>query len=222
MSLSKGFRSWRWIKRVILYSSLFIVFFLFLSNAWVYFSTKDQVYDSASSAPHRSVALVLGTSRKLSNGSANPFFDNRIEAAYNLFKEGKVDLIIVSGDNRSKYYNEPAEMRKALIQKGVPSGIITLDFAGLRTFDSIVRCKEIFGQESITIITQSFHSYRSLFISNYFQMDAIVVVAEEPEQLQSIKVLGREVLARPLAILDLYVFDTEPHFLGEKEELNRP
>jgi SanA protein len=198
--------------------SLFIVG----SNLWVITSTQDQVYDSPTTAPHRSVALVLGTSRKLSDGRSNPFFDNRITTAYNLYKDGKADYIIVSGDNRSKYYNEPAEMRKALIAKGVPSGIITLDFAGLRTFDSIVRCKEIFGQESITIITQPFHSYRSLFISNYFNMDAIVVVAEEPEAMQSLKVLTRELLARPLAILDLYVFNTTPRFLGEKEELNRP
>lgn len=205
-----------------LYAFLSVSLFVIGSNLWVIISTQDQVYDSPTTAPHRSVALVLGTSRKLSDGRSNPFFDNRITTAYHLYKDGKADFIIVSGDNRSKYYNEPAEMRKALIAKGVPSSIITLDFAGLRTFDSIVRCKEIFGQESITIITQPFHSYRSLFISNYFNMDAIVVVAEEPEAMQSLKVLTRELLARPLAILDLYVFNTEPRFLGEKEELNRP
>ncbi|GCC49986.1 SanA protein [Chryseotalea sanaruensis] len=204
------------------YAFLSASLFLIVSNLWVVTSTQNQVYDSSKTAPHRSVALVLGTSRKLSDGRANPYFDNRITTAYNLYTAGKADYIIVSGDNRSKYYNEPAEMRKALIAKGVPSSIITLDFAGLRTFDSIVRCKEIFGQESITIITQPFHSYRSLFISNYFEMDAIVVVAEEPEAMQSLKVLTRELLARPLAILDLYVFNTEPRFLGEKEELNRP
>lgn len=222
MLSSKGFNAWLWIRRLALYAFLTLALFIIISNVWVVSSTQDQVYDTTISAPHRSVALVLGTSRKLSDGSANPFFDNRITTAYNLYKAGKADYIIVSGDNRSKYYNEPAEMRKALIAKGVPSGVITLDFAGLRTFDSIVRCKEIFGQESITIITQPFHSYRSLFISNYFQMDAIVVVAEEPEALQSVKVLTRELLARPLAVLDLYVFNTEPRFLGEKEELNRP
>jgi SanA protein len=199
-----------------------LVFILFVAgcNAWVMLTTRSAVYISSQEAPHRSVALVLGTSRKLSNGRPNPFFANRIETAYQLYKSGKVDLIIVSGDNRSMYYNEPAEMRKALIAKGVPSAIITLDFAGLRTLDSIIRCKEVFGQQSITIITQAFHSYRALFISRYYGMDAIAVVADEPETWQSAKVIVREVLARPLAVLDLYVFKTSPRFLGEKEELN--
>lgn len=197
-----------------------LLFVLIATNAWVVLATRKQVYRDVLETPHRSVALVLGTSNRLSDGSPNPFFTNRIEAAYQLYKNGKVDHIIVSGDNRSKYYNEPVAMRKALIEKGIPSSIITLDFAGLRTLDSIVRCKEIFGQESITIITQSFHSYRSLFISQYYAMDAIVMVADEPSTWQSAKVIARELLARPLAVLDLYILKTTPRFLGEKEELN--
>ncbi len=217
----KGFHYWRWFKRVTIYAAVFLILFIAICNIWLVLSTQKQVYGTAEVAPHRSVALVLGTSRKLSDGRANPYFENRMQTTYDLYKTGKVDYIIVSGDNRSRYYNEPLEMRKALIAKGVPSGIITLDYAGLRTLDSIVRCKEIFGQESIVIITQSFHSYRSLFISNYYEMDAIVVVADEPGVWQSLQVLTREVLARPLAILDLYLFNTSPRFLGEKEELNR-
>lgn len=200
----------------------FLVLFLLLlgCNLWVMLATQQQIYKDVSVIPHRSVALVLGTSNRLSDGSPNPFFINRIETAYQLFKSGKVDHIIVSGDNRSKYYNEPVAMRNALIKKGIPSSVITLDFAGLRTLDSIVRCKEIFGQESITIITQPFHSYRALFISQYYNMDAVVMVADEPEAWQSAKVVARELLARPLAVLDLYIFKTSPRFLGEKEELN--
>lgn len=199
---------------------IFFVVILLACNAWVMLATRKQIYAKVEETPHRSVALVLGTSNRLADGSPNPFFANRIETAYQLYKSGKVDFIIVSGDNRSKYYNEPVAMRKALIEKGIPTSVITLDFAGLRTLDSIVRCKEIFGQESITIITQPFHSYRALFISNYYNMDAIVMVADEPEAWQSAKVVAREILARPLAVLDLYVLKTTPRFLGEKEELN--
>jgi SanA protein len=210
----------RRVKIIVVGFVVLIALFVVLCNVWVIITTQQLVFETIGSAPHRNVALVLGTSRRLSDGSANPFFTNRIETAYQLYKNGKVDHIIVSGDNRSKYYNEPAEMRKALIAKGVPSIDITLDFAGLRTLDSIVRCYEIFDQDSITIITQPFHSYRALFISQYYRLDAIVVVAEEPEALQSVKVIAREVLARPLAVLDLYVFKTKPRHLGEKEELN--
>ncbi|MCU0383322.1 MAG: YdcF family protein [Cyclobacteriaceae bacterium] len=197
-----------------------IILLLVVCNAWVYFSTRKQVYYSIEEAPYRSVALVLGTSNKLVSGKPNPFFTNRIEKAKALIEQNKVSHIIVSGDNRSKYYNEPSAMKKALVQKGVQQQKITLDFAGLRTFDSIVRCKEIFGQDSITIITQSFHTYRALFISNYYQIDAVAVVAEEPGRWQSVKVIMREFLARPLAVLDLYILNTEPKFLGKKEKLN--
>lgn len=211
------------MRRLKLYIGVsFLILFLFFigCNMWIMLATQPQIYKEVSAIPHRSVALVLGTSNRLSDGSPNPFFINRIETAYQLFKSGKVDHIIVSGDNRSKYYNEPVAMRNALIEKGIPSSVITLDFAGLRTLDSIVRCKEIFGQESVTIITQPFHSYRALFISQYYNMDAVVMVADEPEAWQSAKVVARELLARPLAVLDLYIFKTSPRFLGEKEELN--
>lgn len=201
-------------------SFILLLVLLICSNLWVVLATQQHVFNNVDSIPHRSVALVLGTSNRLTDGSPNPFFTNRIETAYQLFIGGKVDHIIVSGDNRSRFYNEPVAMRNALIKRGVPSSVITLDFAGLRTLDSIVRCKEIFGQDSVTIITQSFHSYRALFISQYYDMDAVVLVADEPGSWQSTKVIARELLARPLAILDLYIFKTSPRFLGDKEELN--
>ena len=111
-------------------------------------------------------------------------------------------------------------MRKALMNRGVPAKAITLDFAGLRTLDSIVRSKEIFGQEKIIIITQPFHSYRALFISQYYEMDAVAVGADEPDLEISFKVRIREYLARTKAVLDLYVLKTAPRFLGKKENIN--
>ena len=191
-----------------------------MCNIWVYYSTRNQIYSSIEKAPYRSVALVLGTSNKLVSGKPNPFFTNRIETAKALIEHNKTNHIIVSGDNSSKYYNEPLAMKKALELKGVDKSTITPDYAGLRTFDSIVRCKQIFGQDSIIIITQSFHAYRALFISNYYNLKAIAVVADEPGRWQSAKVLLRECLARPLAVLDLYILGTEPKYLGKKEKLN--
>ena len=111
-------------------------------------------------------------------------------------------------------------MRKALVKEGVPESAITLDYAGLRTLDSVVRSKMIFGQEKITIITQPFHSYRALFISRYYDIDAVAMVTEEPGLDQSVKVYLREYLARTKAVLDLYIFKTTPRFLGPKEQIN--
>lgn len=209
----------RRLRRVFFLVVLLLVVFLVSSNLWVVWSTQSDVYSNSDQLPDHRIALVLGTSHKLASGKPNPFFEKRMETAADLFAMGKIDHIIVSGDNRSMYYNEPMEMRKALIKKGVPASAITLDYAGLRTLDSIIRCKQIFGQEKITVITQSFHSYRALFISEFYDIDAVAMVADEPDFENSIKVRLREYLARPRAIIDLYILGTAPRFMGEKEEV---
>ncbi len=198
---------------------LIVLVIVVASNLWVVRSTKSLVLTDYKLLPDSGVALVLGTSHRLVNGSPNPFFHNRMATAAELYKEGKIVHFIVSGDNRTKYYNEPIEMQKALIRLGVPAEAITLDYAGLRTLDSIVRCKEIFGQTNITIITQPFHSYRALFISRYYHVDAVALVANEPNQEDALRVYVREYLARTKAILDLYILGTSPRHLGDKEPI---
>ena len=210
----------RWMKRIFLtLSFLFISLFIFC-NLWIVRSTKDSVFSDVNKVPHHRIALVLGTNHKTSKGDPNPYFEKRIETAAELYKKGKIDHLILSGDNRSIYYNEPMAMLKALLKKGIPASAITLDYAGLRTLDSIVRCKKIFGQDKFVIITQPFHSYRALFISRYHDINAIAMVAEEPDFEYSFKVRLREYLARTKAVLDLYVLKTSPRFLGQKEEIN--
>ncbi len=210
----------RWLKRIvltiaILFGSLFII-----SNLWIVRSTRDRVFFDLNKVPHHRIALVLGTSHRTSKGDPNPFFEKRIETAAALYNKGKIDHLILSGDNRSIYYNEPMAMLKALLKKGVPASAITLDYAGLRTLDSIVRCKKIFGQNKFIIITQPFHSYRALFISRYHDINAIAMVAEEPDFEYSVKVRVREYAARTKAVLDLYVLKTPPRFLGRKEQID--
>ncbi len=193
---------------------------LLLTNLQIVLSTKDSVYTLEGEPQTYPIAIILGTSNKTSDGEPNQFFENRINTAAALYKEGKIEHIIVSGDNRSKYYNEPALMQKALIKAGIPADVITLDYAGLRTLDSIVRGKEIFGQNKITIITQAFHGYRALFISQYYDIDAVVVAAPDPNDRLFIMVKLREYFARTKAWLDLYILKTSPRHLGEKEQLN--
>ncbi|MBX2941379.1 MAG: YdcF family protein [Cyclobacteriaceae bacterium] len=201
------------------YLLLVVVLFVVVSNIWIVNSTSERIYSQYDSLTNHSVALVLGTSRLLVTGAPNPFFDNRIETAAQLFRNGKVKHIIVSGDNRTRYYNEPLEMKRALVKLGIPPSVITLDYAGLRTLDSVVRSKEIFGQEEITIVTQTFHCYRALFISNFYGIDAVAYVANEPNLEMTEKVHWREYLARAKAILDLYVLRTTPRHLGQKEPI---
>lgn len=209
----------RWLKRVAVGACLSLLALIIACNVWIVQSTEDLVYSDLEKLPEHRIALVLGTSYRSVGGGPNPFFQKRIEMAARLYAIGKIDHFILSGDNSTKYYNEPLEMEKALIRKGVPASAITLDFAGLRTLDSVVRSKKIFGQNKITIITQPFHCYRALFISRYYDMDAVAMVADAPDLDQTFKVHLREYLARTKAVLDLYVFKTDPRFLGEKEEI---
>lgn len=214
-------KSWKWKKigRWALWGLLSVSLLIVTCNVWVVNSTKARVFDDIANVPHNKVALVLGTSSRLVGGAPNPFFVNRMTRAAELYKRNKVEHFILSGDNRTIYYNEPETMRGALIALGVPDSIITLDFAGLRTFDSIVRSKEIFGQDSITIITQTFHSYRALFISDRVDVNAVAIVATEPDTEKALQVYIREYFARTKAVLDLYLLNTEPKHLGEKEPL---
>jgi SanA protein len=211
-----------WKKRIVMWfftATGLLLTLIIVCNIWVVQSTQLRVYDDISTVPHNKVALVLGTSSRLVGGAPNPFFVNRMTRAAELYKQHKAEHFILSGDNRTVYYNEPETMRGALIALGVPDSVITLDFAGLRTFDSIVRSREIFGQDSITIITQPFHSYRALFISDRVHVHAVAIVAKEPNAEQALQVYIREYFARTKAVLDLYLLNTEPKHLGEKEPL---
>jgi SanA protein len=212
-------RSWRKVRTWIFMGATLLILSVVACNIWVVSSTQARVYDDIANVPHNKVAVVLGTSSRLVGGAPNPFFVNRMTCAAELYKRKKVEHFILSGDNRTVYYNEPETMRGALMALGVPDSVITLDFAGLRTFDSIVRSKEIFGQDSITIITQTFHSYRAIFISDRVDVNAVAIVATEPDTEKAFQVYIREYFARTKAVLDLYLLNTEPKHLGEKEPL---
>lgn len=194
--------------------ALFVIF----ANIIIIISTRDHIY-SIESVPANRVGLVLGTSNKLVSGGQNPYFTNRIKTAAELIENGKVEHLILSGDNETVYYNEPANMKNEILKVGVPDSSLTLDYAGFRTLDSIVRCKEVFGQNDITIVTQKFHAYRALYICDFYDMNAVVVQAEGASPKGSLKVQIREIFARPKALLDLYIFKKSPKFLGEKETI---
>ena len=198
----------------------FIFFLLFISicfiafaNVWLIRSTQKRIFKNPESLPHHQAALVLGTSSKLMGGKPNPFFVNRMDKAAQLFRNDIVDQFILSGDNRRSDYNEPARMRDALLRRGVPDSLITLDSAGLRTFDSILRSRYVFGKRSLIIITQPFHAYRALFLCDYFGIKAVVFAAREPGEQIGLQVYLREIIARAKALLDIYVLGTWPDSL---------
>jgi SanA protein len=192
-----------------------LAFLLWFSNFWISSSAKAYIYHDINALPESQVGMILGTSKFNSAGFTNLYFVNRIEAAVKIYKAGKVKHFIVSGDNRSVDYNEPLDMKKALVARGVPENVITLDFAGLRTFDSVVRGLKVFGQDKFLIISQKFQDERAIFIANHFDIDAIAFAAENVPEKYSIKTTIREYFARFRAMLDIYFLNAQPKFLGD-------
>jgi SanA protein len=165
--------------------------------------------------PYNRVGVVLGTSEKGRSGRPNPFFDHRINAAVELYMNGKVDRLLLSGDNGTIQYNEPWAMRRVLIASGVDSTHITLDHAGFRTLDSVLRAREVFGQQRFTVISQRFHNERAVFIARHLGIDAIGYNARDVDAYNGFRTKMREKLARVKVFLDL-LLGVEPRFLGEQ------
>ncbi|WP_207784627.1 SanA/YdcF family protein [Marinifilum breve] len=211
----------KYIKKT--FKTLFFIGILFLigiygSNKLVEKAAADKIYDSTTKIPHNKVGLFLGTAKYVSNGQINLYYKYRIDAAVALFKAGKVKFILVSGDNSTKEYDEPSTIKEDLVSKGIPANKIYLDYAGFRTLDSVVRCKKIFGQNSITIISQQFHNERAIYIANNKDIHAIGFNAKDVSVHYGFKTQLREKLARVKMVIDL-VIGKQPKFLGEKIEI---
>lgn len=159
--------------------------------------------------------LLLGTSKHLKSGKPNAYFFNRIDAAVALFNHHKISYVIISGDNSSEDYNEPQDMKNELIKKGIPENKIYLDYAGFRTYDSVIRAKEIFGQDSVLVISQQFHNQRAVFIAKKNGIAAYGFNAKDVSAFNGFKTKIRELFARDNVFLDDW-FNTEPKFLGER------
>jgi len=179
-------------------------------------AAQGRTYSDVSVIPHRHVGLVLGCSKRLPDGRMNLFFHKRIQAAAELYRAGKVDYLLVSGDNHIHAYDEATDMKNSLIEAGVSPEKIYCDFAGFRTLDSVVRAKEVFGQTEITIISQDFHNRRAIFIAAHRGLDAIGFDAAEVDAYNSFKTRCREQLAKLATVADVFVLRRQPRFLGPK------
>lgn len=188
------------------------------ANITAMWASRGRLFDQVSSLPEFQVGLVFGTTDRI-NGRENPYFRYRIDAAEKVWKAGKVKTLIVSGDNRDPSYNEPEKMKRALIQRGVPSDRVICDFAGLRTLDSVVRAKEIFGTSSLLVISQRFQNERAIYLAKANEMDAYGFNAQDVERPAGTKTKVREIGARVKMWLDVNFLNTRPRHLGDKIDL---
>jgi len=212
--------------RIIKYVAIAVAVMVFAWGASaiaVYAVSSGRVFDSASidAVPRQRAAVVMGCVRTLPNGLNNLYFSRRIDAAAELYKAGKVDCLIVSGDNHVKGYDEPSDMKESLAKAGVPADRIVCDYAGFRTLDTVVRAKKVFGLDSFIIVSQPDHVRRAVFTARGFGCDAYGYAAKDVNGRYSIKTTIREQLAKIAAVLDV-ILRRSPKFLGPRETLPPP
>ncbi len=187
---------------------------VFGAHWWIQRAAGRYVIGRPADLPLNDVALVLGTSAFTRGHARNPHFEHRITAAAQLFQAGRVRHLLLSGDNGTRGYDEPAEMQQSLEAQGIPATSLTRDDAGFRTLDSMVRARKVFGLRRLTIVTDRFHCARAVFLARHFGLEAVAYPSEEVSLQFSLKSRLREWLADVKACLDVYVLHTQPKFLG--------
>ncbi len=200
----------------LIYTVLFVILIpivlVLASDRLISWRTKRYIYDTLQSLPHRQVGVVLGTAKYYRTGVINQYYLYRIQGALNAYNSGKVNYLLLSGDNAQQNYNEPMTMRRDLIKAGVAPDDIMLDYAGFRTLDSVIRTNKVFAANDFIIITQRFHCERALFIALHRGIQAQCYAVPSPKNMLTVRL--REVAARLGTLADLYIMQRQPRFLG--------
>jgi vancomycin permeability regulator SanA len=171
---------------------------------------------------HHQVAIVLGAGLTR-DGKATWFLADRLDAAIRLYRLGKVDGLLMSGDNSTKSHDEPAAMRDYAESKGVPAAAITLDDAGFDTYDSCYRAWRIFGVKSAVVVTQNYHLPRAVYLCRSVGIDADGLGVRDWGRVPTGKMVhyqAREVFADIKAVWDADISKPAPRYLGRHEQLN--
>ncbi|MBQ1088091.1 vancomycin high temperature exclusion protein [Streptomyces sp. B93] len=184
-----------------------------LPSTWLFVTTDDRLRTTAE-VPRTDVAVVFGAG--LWNGEPSPYLAHRLDAAAELYRAGRVEVVLVTGDNSREEYDEPDAMRGYLVRHGVPDGRIVSDYAGFDTWDSCVRARKIFGVEKAVLISQGFHIRRAVALCRAAGVTSYGVGVDEPHDATWYYGGAREVLAAGKAALDA-VFRPDPRFLGPRE-----
>lgn len=180
---------------------------------------RDRVYTNLLTLPYREHTVVLGTAKFYVTGSPNLYYKYRLEAAKYLYHSQKTRYLLMSGDNKTPYYNEPKMMSRDLERMGLPEEVIRQDYAGYNTLDSVVRAAKVFHIEPFTIVSQQFHCERALMIAKVKGIDAICYAAKYPDAHYKVRI--REFFARTVMAVNL-LFNSEPTTLAESKIVELP
>jgi SanA protein len=179
---------------------------------------RSRTYTPAD-VPARRVAIVFGAGLKR-NGSATLVLQDRVTAAARLYFAGKVEKLLLSGDNRFLDYNEPGAMREVALSLGVPADALVLDYAGRRTYDTCYRAQAIFGVSEAILVTQAFHLPRALYLCNHLGVASVGITADLSRYPRRAVLYwnARELIATTAALWDVHIAHPVP-VLGDKEPI---
>lgn len=192
---------------------LLVAMLLWTLRAWVGYRTRDRIYASVAETPARPAAIVFGAGYWPSGRLSDALAD-RMDTAIELYRAGRVNKLLLTGDNRFENYNEPGRMSEYALSRGVPREDLVLDYAGRRTYDSCYRAKAIFGVQQAVLVTQAFHLPRAIFACDRLGLDAVGTVADRHTYVYSDWYRLRELFALARAWLDVMLLHPEP-VLGE-------
>ncbi|GGX86413.1 SanA/YdcF family protein [Streptomyces fructofermentans] len=184
-----------------------------LPATWMWTVTGDRLRTTAD-VPRTEVAVVFGAG--LWRGEPSPYLAHRLDAAAELYRAGRIEVVLVTGDNSREDYDEPDAMRAYLTRRGVPDARIVSDYAGFDTWDSCARARRIFGVDEAVLISQGFHIRRAVALCEEAGVRSYGVGVAEPHDTTWYYGGAREVLAAGKALLDA-VLEPDPRFLGPRE-----
>ncbi|MDH5655459.1 MAG: YdcF family protein [Spirochaetia bacterium] len=197
-------------------SGIGIVFYI---SIYISDYSKQYLYSEIKDLPENRVGLVPGTAKYLKDGRNNRFYKYRIDAVVYLYQNRKIQYILVSGDNSTKYYNEPREIKNDLLKRGIPEKKIYLDYAGFRTLDTVIRARDVFQLKQYTFISQPFHNERAIFIGRNHGINIVGYNARDVNRFDGYKTRIREYFARAKAFLDVFILQTSPKFGGDQIQI---
>ena len=205
----------------ILFIILLILFLLILSiNIYVKISSYKRILQSEDlKLENIDCLLVLGAGI-IENSRPTLMLKDRLDKSIELYKKGIAPKMIMSGDHSKVNHDEVGIMKKYAIERGVPSENIFMDHAGFCTYDSIYRCKEIFGAKKIIIVTQKYHLYRSIFIAEFLGINAYGIKSDARKYTKMPYHLVREMFAIVKNFIKC-ILKTKPKYLGEKISLKQ-
>ena len=203
--MNKPKKTLLWLMTGVVVTVLFLIFGCYYIVVW---NASGRTFDWVDDIPHNNAGLLLATSPITPGGAHNYYFDNRIKAADELYKAGKIDFIIASGGDYTQKNgcNEPQAILDSLAARGVPADRIILDYEGTRTFNSIAKAGQIYNLKSLTLISQKYHNERAIYLADKYGIKAIGYNAQpSPIRKNRIKNTLREFLARPKMFIDILI-----------------